>query len=186
MSQQKKKYKRHARVGSIERNVLEKLAAGDLLVGYLCSAMSSKRMYQIARARARKRYLTNLAINRLEKAGYIDRVGDLLSINNRGQELIANTINEVRASLAVTKWDGKWRVIIFDIPQELSRLRIRIREVLKRAGFRKLQQSVWLFPHECIELAQLIKQDPRVNRHVLYGVFESIDGDTSLRKSFGI
>ncbi len=49
------------------------------------------------------------------------------------------------------KWDKKWRVVIFDIPQELHRERVRFRQKLKNLGFYMLQKSVFIFPYECRE-----------------------------------
>lgn len=45
------------------------------------------------------------------------------------------------------KWDGQWRVIIYDIEEETRRLRRRLREFLKRHGFHLVQRSVWFSPY---------------------------------------
>ena len=47
------------------------------------------------------------------------------------------------------KWDGKWRVVIFDIPQELHNKRNRFRKRLKLLGFYMVQKSVFAFPYPC-------------------------------------
>ncbi len=44
------------------------------------------------------------------------------------------------------KWDGYWRVVIYDIAEKDSRLRDRLRRELKRLGFKFVQKSVWLTP----------------------------------------
>ncbi|MBL9168893.1 MAG: hypothetical protein JNN07_14230 [Verrucomicrobiales bacterium] len=43
-------------------------------------------------------------------------------------------------------WDGKWRLVIFDVPNEHTRLRNRFRAQLRRAGYGWLQNSVWVSP----------------------------------------
>lgn len=48
-------------------------------------------------------------------------------------------------------WDKKWRVIIFDIPQEMHKERIRFRNKLKFIGCVMLQKSVFVFPYPCHE-----------------------------------
>lgn len=48
-------------------------------------------------------------------------------------------------------WDHKWRVIIFDIPQELHHRRIKFRRKLKLLGCHMLQKSVFIFPYPCEE-----------------------------------
>lgn len=40
-------------------------------------------------------------------------------------------------------WDGKWRIIIFDIPEKNRQIRNLLRYRLKEWGFIKWQKSVW-------------------------------------------
>lgn len=47
------------------------------------------------------------------------------------------------------KWDGKWRVVFFDLKTEKNKERNAIRLMLKRCGFVLLQKSVWTYPYEC-------------------------------------
>lgn len=44
-------------------------------------------------------------------------------------------------------WDGKWRVVIYDIEEEVRRLRRRLRDFLKGHGFNLVQRSVWFSPY---------------------------------------
>lgn len=178
--------RRANRLGGIEREILEELSLGDLLVGFLCSAHSTRRMYKIARERATRRYRTQKALDRLVLQGYVRRRGEYAVISDRGRLLLGQTISNVRGKLKSRVWDGKWRIITFDIPENIRASRTAIRAILKRAGFIQLQRSTWVFPHECEELSRLLREDPRVSRHVLYGVLESIQDDARLRKSFGL
>lgn len=45
------------------------------------------------------------------------------------------------------KWDGVWRVVIYDIEEETRRLRERLRYFLKSHGFSIVQRSVWFSPY---------------------------------------
>lgn len=42
------------------------------------------------------------------------------------------------------EWDGKWRIVIFDIPEERRIIRNLFRRNLKKWGFKQLQKSVWI------------------------------------------
>ena len=44
------------------------------------------------------------------------------------------------------RWDGKWRMVIFDIPESSRGRRGMIRRLLKREGFVRLQNSVYISP----------------------------------------
>lgn len=41
-------------------------------------------------------------------------------------------------------WDGKWRIVIFDIPEQKRLIRDLFRRNLKKWGFKHLQKSVWI------------------------------------------
>ncbi len=43
-------------------------------------------------------------------------------------------------------WDGRWRLVMFDLPENLNRQRVKLRRVLKDLKFGYLQNSVWLSP----------------------------------------
>lgn len=55
------------------------------------------------------------------------------------------------------KWDGKWRVVIFDIAQLKKIYREAFRGKLKELGFRPLQKSVWIHPFDCRDEIELLK-----------------------------
>jgi len=48
------------------------------------------------------------------------------------------------------KWDGKWRLVIFDIAEKVRIVRNWLRKKLKELGFGQLQKSVWLSPHDVL------------------------------------
>lgn len=57
---------------------------------------------------------------------------------------------EVATKLAMSKpkkWDGKWRIIIFDVPEKLKGKRELLRGELKAYGFLQIQKSVLAYPH---------------------------------------
>lgn len=49
------------------------------------------------------------------------------------------------------KWDKKWRILIFDIPERKRKFRDNLRITLLNIGFRQLQKSVWIFPYDVID-----------------------------------
>ncbi|MDO8561611.1 MAG: CRISPR-associated endonuclease Cas2 [bacterium] len=154
MSEQRTKH--HARkLGSIERDVLNELSLGDLLYSFLLSARSTRIFYKLARERASYRYRRKRAIERLVALEYVRAVGARMSITKSGRSVLGETVSRTFNLLANKKWDHKWRIVTFDIPEKYAALRNKIRDILKEAGFVRLQHSVWVFPHECEEFVQL-------------------------------
>ena len=47
------------------------------------------------------------------------------------------------------KWDGLWRILIFDIPNKKKAIREVLRRKLKEWNFYQLQESVWVCPWPC-------------------------------------
>ncbi|KKW24373.1 MAG: hypothetical protein UY70_C0016G0019 [Candidatus Kaiserbacteria bacterium GW2011_GWB1_52_6] len=178
--------RRHRCLGSIEQDVLEELTFGDLLYATLLSARSTRQFYKLAHERATHRYRRRLAIERLSNLNYIHTYGGRLSITARGRAILGSTIGKTRKLLETQPWDHRWRIVVFDIPEKYASLRDRVRKILKKSGFVKLQQSVWIFPHDCEELIQLIKEESRLSKYILYGVLERIENERALKKSFRI
>ena len=59
------------------------------------------------------------------------------------------------------KWDGIWRVLIFDIPELTRAIRNLFRDKIQELGFYTLQKSVYVVPNNCEkeinELAGLLR-----------------------------
>ncbi|MDP2860845.1 MAG: PaaX family transcriptional regulator C-terminal domain-containing protein, partial [bacterium] len=86
------------------------------------------------------------------------KTGDLEKVT-RGEEtylrLTARGYNAVHRDFPVLflqnkPWDGKWRIVAFDIAEINHLLRQTLREKLKNLGFGMLQKSIWLTPHDII------------------------------------
>ena len=83
-------------------------------------------------------------------------------------------------------WDGKWRMIIFDIAETSRRQRDLLRNELQYQGFKKVQNSVWIYPHECFEFVGLLKTSFKLGNSVLYATVQELEDDEKLKKEFGL
>lgn len=84
------------------------------------------------------------------------------------------------------KWDGRWRIVIFDIWERRREARSRLRTRLQTIGFVKVQNSVWAYPYECEELIAFAKTELKLGKGLLYLIAEGIEGDKELRERFGL
>lgn len=95
-------------------------------------------------------------------------------------ELFGSSINFKKPK----KWDGKWRIVIFDIPEKERVFRDILREHLKELEFFKIQQSVFISPHPfeqpILELVNLYSADPYVR--VITAL--KIDNEKRIRRHF--
>ena len=132
------------------------------------------------------------AINRLRERGLIERVdigkGVTLRLTEKGVRL-AEAIEEEEKQYEIKKpkrWDSKWRIVIFDIWERRRAVRDRLRTLLQRNGFVKIQNSVWVYPYDCEELFIFLRTNLRLGKGILYIVAEEIENDSSFRKHFGL
>jgi len=86
------------------------------------------------------------------------------------------------------KWDGKWRGIIFDVPELNRKDRVFLRKELKWMGFKELQKSVWVVPYdiekELRALLKLWKMDFKGDIRFL--IIDKIEEDEDLKKYFNL
>jgi phenylacetic acid degradation operon negative regulatory protein len=53
-------------------------------------------------------------------------------------------------------WDGKWRMVVYDLPEPHNSSRVRLRRFLKESKFGYLQKSLWITPDPLqVELKKL-------------------------------
>jgi phenylacetic acid degradation operon negative regulatory protein len=63
-------------------------------------------------------------------------------------------------------WDGKWRLVLFDLPSEHEALRTRLRRFFQAHRFGNLQRSVWVTPDDLKEFRKLFHGDNQVKTFV--------------------
>lgn len=83
-------------------------------------------------------------------------------------------------------WDGKWRAVIFDIPEKFRRGRDTLRKKLKELGFCEFQKSVFVFPYDCKDEIDFIIEFYKVRKYVRFGIFDYIDNASHLKEIFGL
>lgn len=84
------------------------------------------------------------------------------------------------------KWDRKWRIVSFDIPENKKGLREEFRRQLKRLGFIELHKSVFCYPYDCgteiMEIATFYNLLP----HIVYLLATEISKEPALLAHFDI
>lgn len=123
----------------------------------------------------------------LRKRGSIQLISKdgkkFLKLTKKGQLeiLLAKAILPVAG-----KWDGKWRMIIFDIPESAKPHRNRLRWLLKKNNFRKLQASVYVSPNPLNREAIEYLRQSGLSAYIRIIKVEEMDNDEDLKKKFSI
>ncbi|KKR33084.1 MAG: PaaX domain protein [Candidatus Gottesmanbacteria bacterium GW2011_GWA2_41_12] len=87
-------------------------------------------------------------------------------------------------SLSKRKWDKKWRVIIFDIPEKYRRVRDIFRMRLKQLDLYPLQESVFVSPYPCFDQIEFLRELYGISFTVNYLLVEKIEDDKFLKDYF--
>lgn len=82
------------------------------------------------------------------------------------------------------KWDGQWRMVLFDIPERRRSVRFRLRSIMREIGFVRVQDSAWAYPYACEEFVALLKAELKIGKDVLYVIVSEMEHDKQLRVHF--
>jgi len=122
-------------------------------------------------------------LHRLERRRFIKGSGRNYLLTSQGRRYANELVSRCRNQPA-GKWDGKWRFLIFDVPENRKRDRDTLRRLLQVHNFRKLQASVWVTPYDIpADLHEKIWAK-RLKYHIFYLLVSKVDYDRPLQELF--
>ncbi len=136
-----------------------------------------------------KRQRINEAIKRLNQKRLIELIEKndklYIKITENGKRVIKGfDYDDIKLSNP-KKWDNKWRMVIFDIPEKKNKERRALSVKLKDLGFYPLQESVFIYPYDCQDEIDFVCGFLDIDRYVNYcavDILNKKEGD--LRKFF--
>jgi phenylacetic acid degradation operon negative regulatory protein len=84
------------------------------------------------------------------------------------------------------KWNGKWCVVVFDIPESTAKLRSQLVYQLRELSFVKLQASVYISPYALNEEAMEYLRTTKLIDYLRIMTVEKLDDDRKLKEKFGL
>lgn len=183
--------KKRIRRGQVERAVLSSLTFAGVAFVAVAAPNTLKLLKHVDPDWIMKRdpkQRIREAAHHLKKKGLVefkrkdDRV--YLRITEKGrQKLLSLLLGPLPKP---KRWDYKWRLVIFDIPEKKRAIRGRARSIVSNFGFVRLQDSVWAYPYDCEEAIVLLKTELHLGKDLLYIIADAIEYDLPLRKEFGL
>jgi DNA-binding transcriptional regulator PaaX len=134
------------------------------------------------KGKSKPSYAITRAIKNVLDSGFAELITNeptsYVRITNEGREkLYRDELSN--ASFPITgSWDGKWRMIILDVPENRKNEREALRYLLKKAGFVCLKNSVWISPFPFEHFFSNIKKDLGLTNELLIVVTQSLDEDS--------
>jgi DNA-binding transcriptional regulator PaaX len=182
-----KKYKERRRRADLQELVLSTVsAAGIIAVGLVAPNVLGALKKLGMLPTARQKDSIRAARVRLIKNGLLRWEGKKLRLTEAGEKKLRYLRLQDYKMPLPKKWDERWRVLIFDIPEKRKGLREKIRNTLVVVGFVRLQDSVWIYPYDCEDLITLLKADFKVGKDMLYMIIDTLEYDAPIRKKFGL
>ncbi|MBI2410149.1 CRISPR-associated endonuclease Cas2 [Candidatus Kaiserbacteria bacterium] len=174
--------------------ILRFLYAGGILTAALVAPKLLSLLGPADRSQPRRKALYArlfLARRRLLQRGliYLDEneSGSFVHLTPKGEKSIEKILAREYRIPEQVWWDGKWRVLIFDIKEKRRRIRSTLRQLLAGVGFVRLQDSVWVYPYPCDEFVAIVRA------HLSSGVgelrslvVEALESDKQLREHFSL
>lgn len=184
---------RGVKAGKFQREIFEFLHEGGLLtLAFLLSGGSSRGMFQALRAyreseREARVLRSVLALKQRRLISFKEENGEtVIRLTRDGKNLSLRYKLEKMQLPRGNRWDKKWRLILFDIPEHHGKGRRALSQKLKDVGALQLQRSVFVYPFECRNEVDFITEFFQVSPYVRYVEAITIEGEDNLRKYFKI
>src|SRR3989344_6160553 len=149
------KIKRRQKIGNLGRKILLVLLAG-YAIGH---TYSNKKQWEIIKEVYKEfqeydNYNLDRASESLFKSMLVKEQSNkdgttTIILTDKGREYALAFDMENMKLPREEKWDKKWRMVIYDIPVRLNKVRESLRYQLKRIGMKELQKSVFVYPYQC-------------------------------------
>ena len=81
----------------------------------------------------------------------------------------------VKIKIGKKRRDGKWQMVVFDIPEKKRFLRDELRRKLHELGYQKFQRSIWICPNDVLEETQNLVKSLLLEHYVRLLLVEEME-----------
>lgn len=186
------KSRRQPRMGETKQKIIL-LLLGGLTLGL---SRSPKQYFRIVKEIGREWKEINK--QSLERAIYSLYKSKLVEMKNNSNDTTTIVLSKDGRKIALTynlfnmkikepkKWDNRWRILMFDVPERMKKVRESLRMHLKQMGFYEFQKSVFVHPYSCEDEFEYIVEFYNARRYLRFVVADEIDNALELKKHFGL
>lgn len=193
-----KKDKKQAKIDPKVKDVLILLGAGTFIAASLLMPglpLALKPFINIKRQKEQNEWkkFSSWRLKQILKRMYDQKLVEIaetkdsqvVKISDKGRKkLLKYNIDEM--IIDNKKWDGKWRIIVYDILTGKKQERELFRKTLKRMKFWQLQKSVYLTPFECKDEIEYLRQVCDIGEEVLILTVSGLENENAYKEYFGL
>ena len=116
--------------------------------------------------------------------GFIENKEKFIQLTKTGHERLRElNISNIKFSNP-DKWDGKWRLVIFDVPEKKRAERDIFRRKLIDLSFVQVQKSIYIYPFACEKEIENLVFLLGIKQFVLVAVSDIIEGEEKIIEKF--
>lgn len=182
--------KQHRKLGAVQKKILLLLFGGLALActrspqGQWKMAKELYAEWKEIKRQAAERAIEALYESRLLEAQHsADGTYTLILSEDGKKRVLTYKLHYMKIRPSAT-WDKKWRIVLYDVPEDERETRNALREHLTRLGFHKLQQSAGITPFECKDELEFIIELLDIRKYVRYIVAGHIDNEVYWKHVF--
>lgn len=110
-----------------------------------------------------------------------------ITITEKGRQRLKKSEFDNLSIERPKQWDGKWRLVLFDVPDVRKKSRRDFSRKLQAMGFYQLQKSAWVVPYPCEKEVNLIRQVFEVDPHdVIVAELARFGRENTVKRHFQI
>lgn len=111
---------------------------------------------------------------------------EVIRLTQEGRQKILKYSLDTIAIDKPKRWDGKWRLVLYDVPRKEDYARDLIREALRAMGFYSIQESVYVYPYPCKDQVTFLREYYVLGRYVQYMLVDTIEDDEVYKTYFDL
>jgi DNA-binding transcriptional regulator PaaX len=160
--------KKGIKIGKNEKEILQAIGVGAIVLGTLLIPGLPMALTQLKDSGKAGKQNTKRSIKRLEEKDILYLSGDKIKLTKKGRELLKRIEAEDIVIEKPDKWDNVWHVVAYDIPDDDKPERDYFRTKLEELGFLKVQESIYVFPYDCVQEIAVFAQSLGISPYVLH------------------
>ncbi len=178
--------------GELAKDILLAIVAGGAMIGMtfvLAALPGLAHIFKLFDAKTNiERDRVRQSIRGLERHGYLQiykkNGEEYVKITPLGKEMMMHRSIILMRPKKPEKWDGLWRLVMFDIPENRRKARNALRFALQKMELAQIQKSVFAYPYPCKEEIDFVAGYFKIRKGITYATANNIEGDILLKKRF--
>lgn len=176
--------------GELTKQILLALGAGFVITTIMLLPGSAEMFRPLIKKFKTKKQNFVKSVRSMKRDRLIDfkedgKISKIIILENGRKKLLKYNLDDLEIKKP-KKWDGIWRIVTFDIPEDKKAARNALRLKLKELRFYQLQKSVFIYPYPCLSEIQFIEEIFKVGPYINFIEAQKVEGDKWLKSKFSL